>query len=421
MRLRTGGHTQFTNDLECVRREAQRLRRQGVQIIIALGHSGLDHDKRIAYEVPHVDIVVGGNSHYFMFSGSPLVTPPEPVYGPYPVIIQRPDGTQAVVVTAFWFGKYVGQLEVNFDLKGNIIGYQGFPVLMDNSINIEADDKIYSSDLAKSIGNAREQADTDRNQPIGSTKVLLEGSRQKCRLEECSMGNLLTDALFSWYAGLRSADDYVWGPVNGAILPGRDIYASIDERLTHGRILLQHVIEVLAFNDDVNHAFVITMTGRILQELLERSMKEYDVAKRAPVADFLQISGIRVEYNVRRRPYNRVTKLHTVCTDCRVPTYVLVEANKTYRYVVPQTMFNGSEAALFETLPKANILNTGVTVLELVRLYINRSSPVRAKIEGRITITSGSKRPVCGILLHTLFAVCLMRLVDTASAHRCFL
>ncbi|XP_070394406.1 protein 5NUC-like isoform X5 [Dermacentor albipictus] len=258
-------HTQFTNDVECVRREAQRLKKQGVNIIIALGHSGLEYDKRIAFEVPLVDIVVGGNSHYFMFSGSPLVAPPEPVYGPYPVVIQRPDGTQAVVVTAFWFGKYVGQLEVHFDSNGYILGYEGFPVLMDSSIDVEA-----------------------------------------------------------------------------------------------GRILLQHVIEVLAFNDDVNHAFVVTMPGRILQELLEGSMKEYDVTKRAPVTDFLQVSGIRVEYNVRRRPYYRVTRLHTVCTDCRVPTYVGVEPNKTYRYVVPQTMFNGSETVIFEKLPKASILNTAI-------------------------------------------------------------
>ncbi|KAL3174961.1 hypothetical protein MRX96_010984 [Rhipicephalus microplus] len=97
-----------------------------------------------------------------------------------------------------------------------------------------SNDRVYISKLAKSISSAREKADTDRNQVIGSTKVLLEGSRQKCRLEECSMGNLLTDALFNWYAGLLSQDDNLWGPVNGAILPARDIYASIDERLTHG-------------------------------------------------------------------------------------------------------------------------------------------------------------------------------------------
>ncbi|KAL1437940.1 hypothetical protein MTO96_010453 [Rhipicephalus appendiculatus] len=374
------GHTQFTNHLECVRREAQRLKKQGVHIIIALGHAGLDEDKRIAFEVPLVDIVVGGSSHYFMFSSSPLSHPPEPVYGPYPVIIQRPDGTQAVVVTAFWFGKYVGQLEVHLDLKGNILGYEGFPVLMDSSISLEADDRVFISKLAKSISSAREKADTDRNQAIGSTKVLLEGSRQKCRLEECSMGNLLTDALLNWYAGLLSEDDDLWGPVNGAILPGRDIYASIDERLTHGRILLQHVIEVLAFNDDVNHAFVITIR-------------------------------IRVEYNVRRHPYSRVTKLHTVCTDCRVPKYVAVEANKTYRFVVPQTMFNGSETAVLDKLPKYNILNTGVTVLELVRLYINRSSPIRTRIEGRITITSGCARPSHIALLPAFLAVGLLRRV----------
>ncbi|XP_077486848.1 protein 5NUC-like [Amblyomma americanum] len=88
------GHTQFTDDVECVRREAQRLKRQGVDIIVALGHSGLEEDKRIAYQVPLIDVVVGGGSHYFMSSSSPLQDAPEPVYGAYPVAVQRPDGTQ---------------------------------------------------------------------------------------------------------------------------------------------------------------------------------------------------------------------------------------------------------------------------------------------------------------------------------------
>ncbi|XP_077538587.1 protein 5NUC-like isoform X2 [Haemaphysalis longicornis] len=315
------GHTQFLNDKECVRREAQRLHGEGVNIIIALGHSGLEEDKRIATEVPLVDVVVGGFSHYYMYSGSPLAIAAEPIHGPYPVVVQRPDGTQALVVTAFWFGKYMGNLEVVFDHKGNMVSYKGSPVLMDSTVKEE---RAENTRLAKSLEMARAQADADRNRAVGSTKVLLEGSRQRCRLEECPMGNLLADALFKWYAGLASADDRLWGPVNGAIVPARDIHSSVDERLTNGRVLMQHIIEVLQYHDDVNHAFKVTMQGRILKRLLEHSIREYDIITKNPVTDFLQVSG--------------------------------------------------------------------VTVLELIRWYVNKSSPLKVKLEDRIVITSASHR-----------------------------
>lgn len=42
--------------------------------------------------------------------------------------------SQALVVTAFWFGKYMGNLEVHFDQKGNMVKYKGSPVLMDNTV-----------------------------------------------------------------------------------------------------------------------------------------------------------------------------------------------------------------------------------------------------------------------------------------------
>ncbi len=41
----------------------------GINIIIALGHSGYEIDKKIAMEVEDVDVVVGGHSHSFLFTG----------------------------------------------------------------------------------------------------------------------------------------------------------------------------------------------------------------------------------------------------------------------------------------------------------------------------------------------------------------
>ena len=41
----------------------------GVDILIAVGHSGYDSDKKIAAGVADIDVVVGGHSHSFLFSG----------------------------------------------------------------------------------------------------------------------------------------------------------------------------------------------------------------------------------------------------------------------------------------------------------------------------------------------------------------
>ena len=44
---------------------------QGVDIIIALGHSGYDRDLEVAARAPHVDVVVGGHTHSFLYSPRP--------------------------------------------------------------------------------------------------------------------------------------------------------------------------------------------------------------------------------------------------------------------------------------------------------------------------------------------------------------
>lgn len=42
-------------------REALKLKNKGVNIIIALGHSGIEKDKEIAAQCSDVDVVVGGH------------------------------------------------------------------------------------------------------------------------------------------------------------------------------------------------------------------------------------------------------------------------------------------------------------------------------------------------------------------------
>ena len=56
------------DEVEALKEEVTKLHDDGVDIIIALGHSGYVKDKEVARSVPHVDVVVGAHSHYFLYT-----------------------------------------------------------------------------------------------------------------------------------------------------------------------------------------------------------------------------------------------------------------------------------------------------------------------------------------------------------------
>lgn len=65
------GKVLISDEIPRITTEAQKLKEKGVSLIIALGHSGYYKDLEIAELVPDVDVVVGGHSHSFLFSGKP--------------------------------------------------------------------------------------------------------------------------------------------------------------------------------------------------------------------------------------------------------------------------------------------------------------------------------------------------------------
>lgn len=63
------GAVGFFDEVESLKKETKKLRENGVNIIIGLGHSGIEMDKVIAREVEDIDLIVGGHSHTFLYSG----------------------------------------------------------------------------------------------------------------------------------------------------------------------------------------------------------------------------------------------------------------------------------------------------------------------------------------------------------------
>lgn len=86
------GNLKFFNESESVRTEAANLKKQGVDIIIVLSHCGLDVDYIIAKNAgSDIDVIVGGHTHTFMYTGKNPPGPDTPE-AEYPAVVTQNDG-----------------------------------------------------------------------------------------------------------------------------------------------------------------------------------------------------------------------------------------------------------------------------------------------------------------------------------------
>lgn len=65
----SGPHLTFNDEVEALQLQVNKLEVLGYNKIIALGHSGFDVDQQIAKRVRGVDIVIGGHTNTFLYTG----------------------------------------------------------------------------------------------------------------------------------------------------------------------------------------------------------------------------------------------------------------------------------------------------------------------------------------------------------------
>lgn len=125
----------FRNESEAIMEEAVNLKAQGANIIVVISHCGYDVDQIIAHNAGSVvDVIVGGHSHSFLYTGSPLPGPDKP-QGDYPtVVVHESSGHKVLIVQAGSYAKYVGNLIVYFDKQGNVVKYGGSPKYMSSDV-----------------------------------------------------------------------------------------------------------------------------------------------------------------------------------------------------------------------------------------------------------------------------------------------
>uniref|UniRef100_G3MTD4 5'-Nucleotidase C-terminal domain-containing protein n=1 Tax=Amblyomma maculatum TaxID=34609 RepID=G3MTD4_AMBMU len=364
------GLVEFRDDLGSIKQEAEKLEKEGVKIIIAITHSGYPRDLEIVKNVPQVDLLVGGHTNTFLYHGEgyPRENTPE---GDYPTRVNRSDGSFGLVVQDYWFGKFLGFLQVSFDNDGNVVNWTGNPILLNASVSEDQDmlDIIacYKDNMTRAIEAV-----------VGYSKVLLEQADDICRLRECNLGNLIADAYFALYADQESSDPELWSDVNGALLNGGAIRAPIPQM---ANITMGHILTTMPFGMSV---VIMTLNGSELRDMFEHSVKDYNYEKRK--GQFLQVSGIRVTYNVNLTAGCRVVSLEVLCTRCKVPRYEHIEDDKTYRIATTDYITRGGDGYKKAT----NATSGGPTDYTVLVEYIKKMTPIKSAIEGRVTVLNGT-------------------------------
>jgi len=334
-----GDNVKFSDPVAAVQGEVDKLTAMGVNKIIVLSHSSYAVDLKVAAETTGVDVIVGGHSNTLLSNTN------EKAQGPYPTMVG-----QTAVVQAYAYGKYLGELNVTFDDAGNITEAKGEPVLIDASIAEDAETVARIAEMAKPLEEIRNKVVAQTAEPIG-------GDRAVCRAQECSMGNLIADAMLA-----RVADQ----GVEIALQNSGGIRASIDA----GEVTMGNVLTVLPFQNTLS---TFEVTGAVLMEALENSASQIEEG----AGRFLQVAGMSYAVDAASAAGSRIS-------DVMVGGAPL-EMDKVYRVVSNDYVRNGGDGfAMFKTA--ANAYDFGPDLADVMAEFIASNAPYKPYTDGRITL-----------------------------------
>lgn len=341
-----GPNVVFIDEVEALSKDVATLNAEGVDKIIALNHVGLNRDIEIAEQVPGLSAVIGGHSHTYLNSDDPVAA------GPYPIMVG-----DVAVVQAGAYGRYVGHLILTYDDDGALVSATGEPIPVTADVT---PDPVIAERVAELAGPIEELM----SEVVGASAGLIDGDRNNCRAGECSMGNLVADALLD---RVRSQG------VSVAITNSGGLRASIDP----GEVTMGEVLTVLPFQNTLS---TFTASGAMIIDALENGVSQVEDLK----GRFPQVSGLRFTWDPSAGPNEgRIIEVEVADGDAWVP----IDPEATYGVVTNNYIRNGGDGyAVFEVAEDAYDYGPGLERV-LADYLTALGGPYEPYIDGRIVTT----------------------------------
>ena len=334
----------FTDPVQAVQGEVDALTAQGVNKIIVLSHSGYGVDQQVAAETTGVDVIVGGHSNTYLSNVA------ENAEGPYPTMV----GSTAIV-SAYAYGKFLGELNVTFNDAGEVVTAVGEPLIMDAAVVQDAATVARIAELALPLEEIRSKV-------VAEAAAEIDGSRENCRTKECGMGNLIAEAMLDRVAGQG---------VTIAIQNGGGVRAGVDA----GPVTMGEVLTVLPFQNTLS---TFEVTGETLVSALENGASQIEEG----AGRFLQVAGMMYTVDTAAPAGARISEVMVlVGGDAWAP----IDAGTVYKVVSNNYVRGGGDGfAMFENA--ANAYDFGPDLADVTADYMAKNSPFAPFTDGRITV-----------------------------------
>ena len=332
-----GDNIVFTDPVDAVQGEVDKLTEMGVNKIIVLSHSGYGVDQKVAAGTTGVDIIVGGHTNTLLSNTN------ERAEGPYPTMV----GSTAIV-SAYAYGKFLGELNVTFDDDGNITEAKGEPLIMDGGVHEHEATKARIAEAAAPLEEIRQRV-------VANTAEAIDGERGSCRAMECAMGNIIADAMLD-----RVKDQ----GIEIAIQNGGGIRASIDA----GDVTMGEVLTVLPFQNTLS---TFQVTGETIIAALENGVSQHEEG----AGRFPQVAGMTYAFDVSKPAGERVSDVMVGGAP--------IDPAKMYGVVSNNYVRNGGDGyKMFRDAQ--NAYDYGPDLADVTAEYMAKMGPVKPMLDGRI-------------------------------------
>jgi 5'-nucleotidase / UDP-sugar diphosphatase len=336
-----GEDVDFTDEIEALRADVAALEAEGLDKIIALTHVGLPRDLDLAAAVPGLDAIVGGHSHTLMSNSVAGALPYPQMVGAVPV------------VQAYAYGKYLGHLVLDFDAAGQVIAAEGDTVLLDAGV---APDPVIAAQVADLAGPIAEV----KARVVAEAAAEIDGGRENCRMRECSMGNLVADAMLE-----RVKDQ----GISIAIQNGGGLRASI----AAGQVTMGDVLAVLPFQ---NTLATFEAPGATVLAALENGLSRIDEG----AGRFPQVAGLRYVFDPAADPGARVVSAEVREGEAWQP----LDPAKTYGVVTNDYLRGGGDGYDIFATEVAKAYDFGPDLADVLAAYLAAHMPYEPYLDGRI-------------------------------------
>ena len=259
-------------DTEGIAREmVADLRAQGADVIVMLSNLSEGENRHLAESVPGIHAIVGrGESEKEEVQLQ---------------LVQGPGDWTTALAWGGSRGKFLGKLVLTTE-KGRLLWDRTSWRLLNVTPKIPPNPEVMriAAEYESKLNGSLERA-------VGFFESPVDAQKRTLRVREMPLGDFMAD-------GLRWRFKTDVGFVNGGSLRGDRIFPA-------GEVSEKNLTEILPFGNGIE---IVTVTGAQLRQIMELSAsalivegEHFDPAFRVPDGGFLQISGLKVVYDLREK------------------------------------------------------------------------------------------------------------------------